>query len=166
MGLFLVRISPYLRRDLLRKSPLYLARLRGNTDQKKLRIWTPLFIFQCSAAFPVKYSKLLKKMETLLCKSPYLIRIREKKTSIQKKQLCNWTLSTQCPLLTNERVIWTVFKCSKLWHLLLQVLLKFYYKTVIEFFFYSAEICFIERYLLLRDFGLNCNWCRFPKEMH
>ena len=142
MGLFLVRISPYLCRDLLRKSPLYLARIRGNTDQKKLRIWTPLFIFQCSAAFPVKYSKLLKKMETLLCKSPYLIRIREKKTSIQKKKLCNWTLSTQCPLLTNERVIWTVFKCSKLWHLLLQVLLKFYYKTVIEFFFLFSRNLF------------------------
>ena len=142
MGLFLVRIFPYLRRDLLRKSPLYLARIRGNTDQKKLRIWTPLFIFQCSAAFPVKYSKLLKKMETLLCKSPYLIRIREKKTSIQKKKLCNWTLSTQCPLLTNERVIWTVFKCSKLWHLLLQVLLKFYYKTVIEFFFLFSRNLF------------------------
>ena len=142
MGLFLVRISPYLRRDLLRKSPLYLARIRGNTDQKKLRIWTPLFIFQCSAAFPVKYSKLLKKMETLLCKSPYLIRIREKKTSIQKKKLCNWTLSTQCPLLTNERVIRTVFKCSKLWHLLLQVLLKFYYKTVIEFFFLFSRNLF------------------------
>ena len=142
MGLFLVRISPYLRRDLLRKSPLYLARIRGNTDQKKLRIWTPLFIFQCYAAFPVKYSKLLKKMETLLCKSPYLIRIREKKTSIQKKKLCNWSLSTQCPLLTNERVIWTVFKCSKLWHLLLQVLLKFYYKTVIEFFFLFSRNLF------------------------